>query len=99
LCALHAAAGAGIGELLRNPALAIGLVLGWVFLAEGVVPVVLRDPDFGRWLPGGSIESALSAGLPHDSTVLAPGTGLAMLAAYAVGLSLAGFARARLTDP
>jgi ABC-2 type transport system permease protein len=99
VAALHGAAGAGIGELLRNPALAIGLVLGWVFVAEGVVPVVLRNPDFGRWLPGASVQSALSVGLPPDQTALAPVTGLAMLAAYAAGLALAGFARARLSDP
>jgi ABC-2 type transport system permease protein len=99
VAALHGAAGAGIGELLRNPALAIGLVLGWVFVAEGVVPVVLRDPGVSRWLPGASVQSALSVGLPHDHTALAPAIGLAMLVVYAAGLVLAGFARARLTDP
>ena len=99
VAALHAVAGAGIGELLRNPALAIGVVLGWVFIAEGVVPAVLREPDAGRWLPGGAVRSALLTGLPHDPAVLPAATGLALVAAYALGLALAGFARARLTDP
>jgi ABC-2 type transport system permease protein len=99
VAALHAVAGAGIGELLRNPALAIGLVLGWIFVAEGVVRVLFRNPGFNRWLPGGAIESALSAGLRHHAAALTPAAGLALLAAYAVALSLAGFARTKLTDP
>jgi len=99
VAALHAVAGAGIGELLRNPALAVGAVLGWSFIAEGVVPALLQDPQSGRWLPGGAVESALSAGLPHDAAVLVPAAGLALLAAYAAGLSLAGLSRAKLTDP
>jgi ABC-2 type transport system permease protein len=99
VAALHAVAGVGVGELIRNPALAIGLVLAWVFLAEGVLPVMLRDADLGRWLPAGSIQAALSTGLPHDPAMLAPATGFAVLAAYAFGLSFTGFVRARLSDP
>jgi ABC-2 type transport system permease protein len=99
VAALHAVAGAAIGELLRNPALAIGAVLGWIFVAEGVVPVVLRAPEAARWLPGGAIKSALSAGLPHETGALLPAAGLALLSAYAAGLAVAGLARALLTDP
>jgi hypothetical protein len=29
VAALHGVAGVGVGELLRNPALAVGAVLGW----------------------------------------------------------------------
>jgi ABC-2 type transport system permease protein len=99
VAALHAVAGAGIGELLRNPAVAVGTVLGWSLIAEGVVPVLLQDPQSGRWLPGGAVKSALSAGLPNDATILVPAAGLALLAAYAAGLALAGLSRAMLTDP
>jgi ABC-2 type transport system permease protein len=79
-------AGVGLGELVRNPAAAIGIVFGWVFLVEGVLPVVLSAPDLARWLPTGAIRSALepTAG------------GLALLALYAAALLVAGARRARL---
>lgn len=96
---LHALAGVGIGELLRSPALAVGAVLGWVFMVEGVLPVVLGEPGLSRWLPAGVARSALSVGLPHDAAQLVPVAGLAVLGGYAVGLLLAGASRARLTDP
>jgi ABC-2 type transport system permease protein len=97
--ALHAIAGVGIGELLRNPALAVGVVFG-AFLVEGVLPVVLREPDLARWLPNGTVGSALTLGwAAHDSALLVPWAGLLMLATYAIGLLLAGLGRSSLTDP
>jgi hypothetical protein len=99
VAALHAMAGVGVGELLRNPALAVGAVLGWTFVVEGIVPVVLREPDLNRWLPTGAVGSALSAGLPATAGQLIPAAGMALLVAYAVGLLGAGLGRAQLTDP
>jgi hypothetical protein len=102
VAALHAAAGVGIGELLRNPALAVGAVLGWVFLVEGVVPVLLREPDAARWLPGGAATGALSAdpwGGAALAAGLAPAVALAVLAGYAAVLLTAGLSRARASDP
>jgi hypothetical protein len=86
VAALLGAAGVGIGELVRNPAAAIGLVFGWFFLVEGVLPVVLRAPGLDRWLPTGAIRSALepTAG------------GLALVALYATTLLVAGTLRARM---
>jgi len=63
------------------------------------VPSVLQEPDAGRWLPVGAIESALAAGQPPESGLLAPAAGLALLVAYAAGLAFAGLVRARRTDP
>ncbi|HEX7744542.1 MAG TPA: hypothetical protein VF462_04690 [Micromonosporaceae bacterium] len=97
--ALYAIAGVGIGELLRNPALAVGVVLGWMFVAEGVLPVVLREPDVARWLPSGLVTATLSAGASPDASSPAPAAALAVLAAYAVGLLIAGLGRACATDP
>lgn len=96
---LHALAGVGIGELLRSPALAVGAVLSWVFIVEGVVPSVFGEPGLGRWLPAGVADSALSVGLLPDASRLVPVLGLVTLAGYAVGLVAAGTARAQLTDP
>jgi len=96
---LHAVAGVGIGELLRNPAAAVGVVLGWVFIVEAIVPVVLRKPNFDRWLPAGAARSALSVGLPHEAATLVPAAGLALLAGYALVLLVAGLGRAKLSDP
>jgi ABC-2 type transport system permease protein len=99
VAALHAVAGVAIGELLRNPALAVGVVFGWAFLVEGVLPLVLRAPQLGRWLPTGTARSALALGWTHDGALLVPWAGLLMLAAYAIGLLLAGLGRSTLTDP
>jgi ABC-2 type transport system permease protein len=96
---LHALAGVGIGELLRSPALAVGAVLGWVFIVEGILPSVFGEPGLGRWLPAGVADSALSFGLPPDASELVPGVGVVVLAGYALGLVVAGAARAQLTDP
>jgi hypothetical protein len=93
--ALHGAAGVGVGELLRNPALAVGAVLGWALLMEGIVPVLLREPDAGRWLPGGAAQAIVST----SDRALTPAVALAMLAAYALVLLIGGAVRARATDP
>lgn len=97
--ALHATIGVAIGELLRNPALAIGAVFGWVFLVEGVLPVVLRAPHLDRWLPTGAVRSALSLGQQQADGLLSPAAGLALLTACAIGLWLAALGRSQLTDP
>jgi ABC-2 type transport system permease protein len=97
--ALHAVAGVAIGELFRNPALAVGVAFGWAFVVEGILPVVLREPEMVRWLPTGAIRSALALGQPVTDGSLGPVAGLALLAAYAAGLWLAALARAQRTDP
>jgi hypothetical protein len=93
--ALHGAAGVGVGELLRNPALAVGAVLGWALLIEGIVPVLLRDPDAGRWLPGGAAQAIVSTA----DGALAPTLALTLLAGYTLALLISGTVRARTTDP
>jgi ABC-2 type transport system permease protein len=96
---LHAIIGVAIGELLRNPALAIGVVFGWAFLVEGILPVVLREPKLVRWLPTGAVRAALTLGQPATEGLLAPAAGVVLLAAYAIGLWLTALGRSQLTDP
>jgi hypothetical protein len=93
--ALQGAAGVGVGELLRNPALAVGAVLGWALLLEGIAPVLLREPDAGRWLPGGAAQAIVST----SDRALAPALALALIAGYALALLIGGAVRARATDP
>jgi ABC-2 type transport system permease protein len=99
VAALYAVAGVGLGELLRSPALAVGAAAGWAFVVEGVLPVVLRAPGLGHWLPTGAARSALSVGSSAADGLLVPWLGLLLLTAYATGLLLAGYGRAARTDP
>ena len=48
LVVLHALLGVAVGTLARNTAAAVGAVLVWAFVVEGVVPVVTRRPEIGR---------------------------------------------------
>ncbi|HZO64997.1 MAG: hypothetical protein ACRDP9_06750 [Kribbellaceae bacterium] len=96
--ALYAVAGVGIGELLRNPALAVGVVFGG-FVVDGVLPVVLREPGLAGWLPNGATSSALTLGTVHDTALHGPWAGLLLLTAYTAVLLLAGLGRSKTTDP
>ena len=59
--ALHGVAGVAIGTLIRNTAGAVGATFLWVFLVEGVIPVVTRQPEVSHWLPGGAVQDVLTA--------------------------------------
>jgi ABC-2 type transport system permease protein len=99
IAALYGIAGVAIGELLRNPALAVGGVLGWAFVVEGILPVVLREPQLDRWLPTTATRSALSLGWPTDETMLHPVAGVSIVVGSAAALVCAGLLRAARTDP
>jgi ABC-2 type transport system permease protein len=69
LLALHGLAGVAIGTAIRSTAGAVGATFLWVFVIEGVIPVVIRRPEFSHWLPGGAVQDVLrldtvSGGLP-----------------------------------
>lgn len=83
--ALHALLGAGLGALVRNTTAAVTIGLGWVFVLEGVAPVVLRRPDMTELLPVGAIDAVLSVGGPIVAGRPSPLAGLALLLGY-VGL-------------
>ena len=97
--AVYAVAGVGIGELARNPALAVGVVLGWAFVIEGVLPVVLREPQLDRWLPTNATRSALLLGRSTDEAMLHPLAGVSIVVGLVAALLWAGLLRAARTDP
>jgi hypothetical protein len=51
LAALFGMLGAGLGQLLRNTAAALGVALMWAFVIEGIIPALTHQPGIIRWLP------------------------------------------------
>jgi ABC-2 type transport system permease protein len=90
LVALHGFAGVAVGTVVRSTAGAMGATLLWVFVVEGVVPVVTRRPDIGHWLPGGAAREMVAT----EAVAGAPGSGVAaaLLAGYIGVLVLAAWA-------
>jgi hypothetical protein len=81
--ALHALLGVGLGALVRNTTAAVTIALVWVFVLEGVAPVVLRRPEMTELLPVGAIDGVLSAGGPTVAGRPSPLIGLLLLLGYA----------------
>jgi ABC-2 type transport system permease protein len=77
---LHGVLGAAIGSLVRNSAGAVGAVLVWALVIEGVLPVVTGWPELMSWLPSGAVSGLTQVTGP-------PG----QLAPWAAGLLLAGY--------
>jgi hypothetical protein len=98
IAALYGVAGVGIGELLRNQALAVGVVLGWAFVVEGVLPVMLHEPQLDRWLPTNATRSALALGWSPDDAMLHPAAGVSIVVGSVAVLVGAGLIRAARTD-
>jgi len=92
--ALLAAVGVGVGALVRNQVPTLIGICAWLLFVEGLlVGGVGGLGDVGRFLPGAAA-SAISGQDP--GTLLAPGTGLVLLACYAAATALAGaFATSR----
>ena len=88
LVVLHALLGVAVGTLLRNTAAAVGAVLVWAFVVEGIVPVVASRPEIGDWLPGGAVVQVLAERTPPGGLV--PAAAVALLLAYTVALVAAG---------
>jgi ABC-2 type transport system permease protein len=90
----------GIAAMVRDPAVAIGAVLGLLYLFPILVSVV-TDPAWNRHLQQ---IAPMSAGLDIQATTglsslpLSPWAGLGVLAAWAGGALLAGGLMLRLRD-
>lgn len=82
LLALHAAIGVAVGSLLRSTAAAVGTTMVWVFVVEGVIPVVTRRPEIVHWLPGGAMQQVLAE--PTTPGQLAPAAAGLLLLGYLV---------------
>lgn len=83
---LHGLAGVAVGSLVRSTAGAVGATLLWVFVVEGIVPVVTRSPGIVHWLPGGAVDQVLA---------VEPASG--QLGAVAAGALLLGYVAVLLT--
>jgi hypothetical protein len=81
--ALWAAAGVGIGALVRNQVGALVGLCAWMFLVESVLEGFV--PGFGRLMPGGA-----GLALAGNSDDLSAGVGAFLLALYAAAVSAAG---------
>jgi hypothetical protein len=82
--ALWAAAGVGIGALVRNQVGAIVGLCAWMFVVESTTEAFV--PDFGRLLPGGA-----GIALAGNSNALPAAVGALLLVAYAAGAAAAGW--------
>lgn len=82
--ALWAAAGVGIGALVRNQVAVLVGLCAWMFLVESVSESFV--PDFGRLLPGGA-----GLALAGNSDDLSAAVGALLLILYAAGSSAAGW--------
>jgi ABC-type transport system involved in multi-copper enzyme maturation permease subunit len=86
--ALWAAIGVGIGALVRNQVPTLIGICAWLLFVEGLLARDLVGlGDVGRLLPGAAA-AAISGQDP--GTLLAPATGLAVLATYAAAAAVAG---------
>jgi len=79
--AVFAVLATGLGVLTRSTAAAIGVVLLWRFVGEGILPALLREDGLTRWTPNGAAGALV-------------GLGAHPLAPSAAGLLLAGYAAA-----
>jgi ABC-2 type transport system permease protein len=80
LLAIQGLAGVAIGTLIRSTAGAVAATFLWVFVVEGVIPVVTRQPDIAHWLPGGALQGALA--LDAASAELTLGAAAVLLVGY-----------------
>jgi ABC-2 type transport system permease protein len=89
MSALWAAAGLGLGALVRNQVLAIVGLFAWIFIAE--ILLVQYLPQIGRFAPvaAGTAMTGDSLGDTSVKLLSAP-VGAGVLAAYAVALVAAG---------
>ncbi len=86
--ALHGILGVAVGALLRSTSAAITVTFLWVFLAEGIIPVVTRRPGIANWLPGGAMQEVLNTGTTAAGQP-SPLVAGALLLAYVTGLVVA----------
>jgi ABC-2 type transport system permease protein len=82
--ALWAAAGVGIGALVRNQVAALVGLCTWMFLVESTLEGFL--PDFGRLMPGGA-----GLALAGNTDELSAAVGAVLLVLYAGAVAAAGW--------
>jgi ABC-2 type transport system permease protein len=80
--AVFAVLATGLGMITRSTALAIGTVLLWRFVGEGILPALLHHDGITRWTPNGTAGALIGIG-DHP---LAPWTAALLLSGYAVAI-------------
>jgi hypothetical protein len=76
--AVFAVLAAGLGVITRSTAIAVGAVLLWRFVGEGILPALLHHDGVTRWTPNGTAGALIGIG-DHP------------LAPWAAGLLLSGY--------
>ncbi|GGK90056.1 ABC transporter permease [Sphaerisporangium melleum] len=80
--ALYTILGLALGSLLRNQIAAIVIGVGWVYVLENLLVVLL--PGVGKWLPGGAAQAVYGLSSPMGGDYLPAWAGAALLLGYAL---------------
>jgi hypothetical protein len=96
LGALWAVLATGLGMLTRSTAIAITAVLIWRFVAEGMIPIVTRNPGLSRWTPSGAGDAIVGLG---GSDALPAAAAAALLLGYTVAVCGTAALHFLRTDP
>jgi ABC-2 type transport system permease protein len=94
---LYAAAGVGVGALVKNQTAAVTGALVWVFVVENAIPILLRNPGLKRWLPEGMSDRLLHLADPAAGAANA-WLALVMFAGLAVVLAGAAVVATKTSD-
>jgi ABC-2 type transport system permease protein len=92
---LWAVMASALGLLTRSTAVSLTAVLLWKFVIEGIIPIVLRHPGFGAWMPSGAAAAVVDA---PGGSLSAPLAAL-VLAGYGLALCLAAAFSFLTKDP
>ena len=79
--------GVVVGTLIRSTAGAVGAVLTWAFVIEGVLPVIARSPHLADRLPSSALKAVITEHPIAGAT--SPAVAALLLAAYLAALVLA----------
>jgi ABC-2 type transport system permease protein len=80
---LWAVVATSLGLLTRSTALALTTVLLWKFVLEGIVPVVLRNPELSQWMPSDAGAAVIGAPGAEMSALLGAVVVVGYAAAFA----------------
>ena len=93
MLALQGMLGVAVGALARGTAGAVGAVMVWAFVLEGVVPVLVGSSHLGDKLPSGALKALVSTSGP-----VSPGLAATLLLAYGAAIVLVAAASERLRE-
>ncbi len=93
--AVFAVLATGLGVLTRSTAIAIGAVLLWRFVGEGILPALLHHDGVTRWTPNGTAAALTGIG-DHP---LPPWAAALTLAGYTIAISAVAAVLFRRRDP